>query len=172
MFLNRWLFRREIVEQNDLKPDEETAVFAQLEPFQGEGQKARYLESDADEVIWAVRKKTRLHDERSLLFGKEEPMNTVSVGEDLVARFFDRLESVIGQAVGAKVGNGEDGAGKRLLSPDETSKVMHLNVQTIIRWCREGKLAASKIGRRWLIPQDSIDAYLRRHELIHGKRAP
>ncbi len=99
-------------------------------------------------------------------------MNTVSVGEHLVGRFFDRLESVIEQAVGAKAGNGEDGAGKRLLNPDEASKVMHLNVQTIIRWCREGKLAASKIGRRWLIPQDSIDAYVRRHELIHGKRAP
>jgi hypothetical protein len=58
---------------------------------------------------------------------------------------------------------------------------MHLNVQTVMTWCRDGKLEAYKIGGnktngrggKWLIPVEAVDAHFKGRHLIHGdKRGP
>jgi hypothetical protein len=70
---------------------------------------------------------------------------------------------------------------ERMLTPEEAAIRMHLNVQTVMAWCRDGKLEASKIGGnktngrggKWLIPVEAVNARLKRRHLIHGdKRGP
>jgi hypothetical protein len=56
MFMNRWLFRHEIVELNELNTEEQKEVFAVLKPILGEGGKERFLESEADRIIEEVRR--------------------------------------------------------------------------------------------------------------------
>lgn len=55
------------------------------------------------------------------------------------------------------------------VSPAEAAKVMRLNAQTVMEWCREGRLTASKVGRKWLIPLDAVTAEVRRQQVIGGK---
>jgi hypothetical protein len=55
MHLNRLLTRRQIVELNDLSPEDEMAIFSLLRPLQGMGEAAKYLESQVDRVIEVVR---------------------------------------------------------------------------------------------------------------------
>lgn len=67
---------------------------------------------------------------------------------------------------------------KEWYTPEEASVLMRLHVQTVMKWCREGKINAPKAGGneqtgrggKWLIPRESIDAYLARQRLIHGHR--
>lgn len=67
---------------------------------------------------------------------------------------------------------------ERMLTPKKASVLLHLHVQTVMAWCREGKLDAVKIagnevngrGGRFLIPREAIDAYLAKQRLIHGER--
>lgn len=67
---------------------------------------------------------------------------------------------------------------ERMLTPREASKILRLNAQTVMEWCRTGKLKGIKIGGtkingkggKWLIPREEIDAYLRRDRLINGPR--
>jgi excisionase family DNA binding protein len=64
------------------------------------------------------------------------------------------------------------------LTPAEVSAILRVHVQTVMEWCRDGKLEASKSGGhpangkggKWVIPRESVDRYLRRHQLIHGSR--
>jgi len=42
---------------------------------------------------------------------------------------------------------------QRILTPLEASKKMHLHPQTVMEWCREGRIKATKLGRKWLIPK-------------------
>ena len=76
MFMNRFLWRCEIIELNQLNPDEEAAVFAILKPLRGEGSSVRFLESDADAVIGQVRKKRPL-DSDSLSSEVEEDRDVI-----------------------------------------------------------------------------------------------
>lgn len=43
-----------------------------------------------------------------------------------------------------------------LLSVNETSTMLARNLDTIRRWCREGKLSATKLGKDWRIPREAI----------------
>ncbi len=70
---------------------------------------------------------------------------------------------------------------QRMLTPEEAAIRMHLNVQTVMTWCRDGKLEAYKIGGnktngrggKWLIPVEAVDAHFKGRHLIHGdKRGP
>ena len=57
----------------------------------------------------------------------------------------------------------------RMFTTQEASKAMRLNSETVVKWCREGKLAGTKVGRKWLVPSEAIDAYLRRQEMVYGR---
>ena len=67
---------------------------------------------------------------------------------------------------------------KQMLTPKEASPLLNLHVQTVMGWCREGKLDAVKVGGnevngkggKYLIPRKAIDDYLQRQRLIHGQR--
>jgi excisionase family DNA binding protein len=68
---------------------------------------------------------------------------------------------------------------ERMLTPLEAARILRINVQTVMTWCREGKnLKGIKVGGnetngkggKWLIPREEIDAYLRRDRLINGTR--
>jgi excisionase family DNA binding protein len=48
----------------------------------------------------------------------------------------------------------------RFLTPDEAAKVMRVNPQTVMKWCRQQKMGV-KAGRKWLISQEEVDRYLR-----------
>ncbi len=50
--------------------------------------------------------------------------------------------------------------GPSFLTPDEAAKVMRVNPQTVMKWCRQKKMGV-KSGRKWLINQKEVDRYLR-----------
>jgi excisionase family DNA binding protein len=55
-FMNRRLVKQELIDLNELSPEEAALVFAILKPLQGEGDQALFLESDADALIAQLRK--------------------------------------------------------------------------------------------------------------------
>ena len=67
---------------------------------------------------------------------------------------------------------------QRMLTPKEASKILQISWQTVMEWCREGKIEAFKIGGnknngmggKWAIPREAIDAYLNKQRLIHGDK--
>jgi excisionase family DNA binding protein len=73
-----------------------------------------------------------------------------------------RLEAVLGDRAGA------DHA-EQTVTPEQAARQLKVNVQTIMRWCREGRWTAFKVGRRWLIERESLEAYVRKCEMIHGR---
>lgn len=48
----------------------------------------------------------------------------------------------------------------KMLTVEDAAAALHLTAQTVWRYVREGKIPASKIGRRYLIPEDAIEAML------------
>jgi excisionase family DNA binding protein len=109
-------------------------------------------------------------------FSREEtrPMEMLAPMNPL-AEILDRLLPLLPLAerwLEKQVGKAEaDGAGadERMLTPLEASDRMHLNVQTVMKWCREGRLEAAKVGRKWLIPRESVDAYIHKYQVINGR---
>jgi len=47
-----------------------------------------------------------------------------------------------------------------MLTVEDVAAALHLSEQTVWRYVREGKIPASKIGRRYLIPENAIEAML------------
>lgn len=48
----------------------------------------------------------------------------------------------------------------KMLTVEEAAAALHLSEQTTQRYVREGKLPATKIGRRYLIPESAVEAML------------
>ncbi len=67
---------------------------------------------------------------------------------------------------------------ERMLTPKEASTILRIHWQTVMEWCREGKIDAVKIGGnknngkggRYLIPREAIDACLNKRRLIYGDK--
>ena len=49
---------------------------------------------------------------------------------------------------------------KAILTPQEVAEYLQLTPDTIYRYIREGKLAASKFGRHYRIPKENVDLFL------------
>ncbi len=47
-----------------------------------------------------------------------------------------------------------------IMTPDQAANYLQVNRETIYRYVREGKLAASKLGRTYRIPKTSLDLLL------------
>ena len=46
------------------------------------------------------------------------------------------------------------------LTPKEVSDFLRVSTQTILRWIKEGKLPAYKVGRVWRISKVDLDKWL------------
>jgi len=171
MFMNRLLFKEEIIEGNELSLVEQAQVFSVLKPLEGRGKKARFLECDADHVIGDVRRRAgRPPDAEGLSVPMEAPaMNTSVPLIDVVERFCDRLDDAIGRLLDRLGPAATPEPQRRVLTSEEAAEAMRLkNSQTVMRWCRQGRITGMKLGKKWLIPQESVDEYLRREILING----
>ncbi len=51
-----------------------------------------------------------------------------------------------------------------LLSTDEVAEYLGVEPVTVWRWCREGRLPCSKIGRSWRIRRSAVEEFVRRSE--------
>ncbi|MDX2121844.1 MAG: TOBE domain-containing protein [Gemmatimonadota bacterium] len=47
-----------------------------------------------------------------------------------------------------------------LLTVAETARLLHLNIKRVQALAREGKLPATRVGRKWLFPRDRVEALL------------
>jgi len=48
---------------------------------------------------------------------------------------------------------------------NETAEMLHVHRQTVMRWIKEGKIKAYKIGRKYLISVEEIEKQLNGGEL-------
>ena len=48
----------------------------------------------------------------------------------------------------------------QIYTTDQAAEVLQVNIQTLRKWIREGKLPASKLGSDYRITGDDIKAYL------------
>ncbi|MBM3142962.1 MAG: helix-turn-helix domain-containing protein [Chloroflexi bacterium] len=49
---------------------------------------------------------------------------------------------------------------KEIMTPEQVADYLQLNKDTVYRYIREGKLAASKLGRNYRILRESVDLFL------------
>ena len=49
---------------------------------------------------------------------------------------------------------------REVLTPEQTADYLQVNRETVYRYIREGKLAASKLGRTYRLPKRSLDLLL------------
>ena len=54
----------------------------------------------------------------------------------------------------------------KMLTVEDVAAALHISDQTVWRYVREGKLQATKVGRRYLIPEEAVEA------LLEPKREP
>ena len=50
---------------------------------------------------------------------------------------------------------------KPFMTVEEVAAVLRIKPRTVQAICNSGKIGATKTGRRWLIPKESLDDYLR-----------
>ena len=105
-------------------------------------------------------------------------MDIASPHPNTLTDILGRLVTVAEKWFEKQVGEKEVPETERMLTPKEASVLLNLHVQTVMAWCREGKLHAEKVGGneangkggRYRIPREAINAYLHRQRLIHGQR--
>ena len=171
MFMNRWLTRVEIVELNKLNADEETLVFARLDVHCKSGAVDCFLEQDADEVIGLVRRRPLNSGQGFFSEEQKEDRSVIDFNGTMepLERIADGLDRLI-EVLVPKTAESSTPASPTMLAPTEAAERMRLNEQTVMKWCREGQLQASKVGRKWLISKESVEAYIRKNEVVHGRR--
>ena len=49
---------------------------------------------------------------------------------------------------------------KEIMTPEQVADYLQLNKETVYRYIREGKLVASRLGRNYRIPKESVDLFL------------
>ena len=49
---------------------------------------------------------------------------------------------------------------EQFLTPDEAATALRVNVRTIYKWLKEGRLSAGRAGGRWLITELNITEFL------------
>ena len=45
---------------------------------------------------------------------------------------------------------------ERLLTPAEVAEYLRISRRTVVRWVREGRLRAIRVGRQWRIPAEEV----------------
>ncbi len=49
---------------------------------------------------------------------------------------------------------------KRLLTPEEVADMFGFHEESVRRLCRQGKLPAAKVGRKWLFDPDILERWI------------
>lgn len=49
---------------------------------------------------------------------------------------------------------------KEIMTPEQVADYLQLSKDTVYRYIREGKLAASRLGRNYRIPKENVDLFL------------
>lgn len=95
----------------------------------------------------------------------------IAVPAESFSRFAEALERIaeVVERLGPKEGLKEEPI-QRMLTPQEASKKMHLHPQTVMDWCREGKIRATKLGRKWLIPKEEVVRQIHAYEVKNGTK--
>lgn len=153
----RFLTWEQIVQIYQIPPFLQSEVRRVLVALPGSQQgEVVFLESDVDSILINY-------------FGsghrpRRQEMQSVS-REPVVTR---EASVADGEVVPLCRGHEVGGTDRRWLTPAEAAKQMRVNRQTVMRWCREATLEAFKTGNKWLIPQESVDAYLRKCRVRGG----
>jgi excisionase family DNA binding protein len=58
----------------------------------------------------------------------------------------------------------DSGQGIELLGAEEVAALLGVKESTIWRWCREGRLPALKVGKRWRVRREALEDFLRERE--------
>jgi excisionase family DNA binding protein len=170
--LNRLKTRAALVEENGLSGEMAEAVFKRVEPVQhDENGTAFYLEGMVDraiEEIWLEKK--RLSSPPNAFVSERENPNMIALdGMSSINRLADLVSTWLERALEEKHQKVEERQ-LRMLTPAEAAKALRLNVQTVMAWCRQGRISASKSTGKWLIPREEVDRLLRRYEIVNGKK--
>jgi excisionase family DNA binding protein len=170
MAFNRFLTRQQVIEAYQVPKTLEFELFAVLRPVFGSGEDARYLESQVDEALkqWSPRKGRPASEDTE--FSQEEERNVIAINGandpwTRIAEGIERLIDVLNPKEPPTVS-----PSIQVLTPHEAAKKMRVNSQTVMKWCRQGKLGV-KAGRKWLITPDEVDRYLRGVLLTKGPKA-
>jgi excisionase family DNA binding protein len=59
---------------------------------------------------------------------------------------------------------------EELLLPAEVARILRVTTRTIERYCKQGKLRAVKVGRRWRIPRSALEDFLRQGGSSAGRK--
>jgi predicted DNA-binding transcriptional regulator AlpA len=154
---NRFLRRCQIIELNQLDSDEEAAVFTILKPLQGEGDTARYLESEADAAIEQVRR--RPQDSHPLSSDAEEDPNVIDFNGTLEP--FERIAVGIERLIDVLVPKASE-----LVGTDYIASKLGKSKQWVGKMAEKGTIPKNCIaprvcgGRIWKFYRDRIDAWL------------
>lgn len=62
----------------------------------------------------------------------------------------------------------EPAAKKNLMTPEEVAKYLGIHEMTFYRWCKAKTIPAFKIGGRWRVDKEHLDAYLTSREVTRG----
>ena len=101
------------------------------------------------------------------------PMNPLA---EILGRLATATERWVESQVASKEAEKPSGS-PEYLTPEEVATILRLHVQTVLRWCREGRISASKHGGnkasgkggKYVIPREAVDAYIAQQTLIHGE---
>lgn len=106
----------------------------------------------------------------AFLSEKETPP-MIAVPAESFNRFAEAMERIaqVVERLGPKEEVKEEPI-ERMLTPEEASKKMLLHPQTVTEWCREGKIRATKLGRKWLIPREEVERQIHAYEVKNGKK--
>ncbi|MEM9067128.1 MAG: helix-turn-helix domain-containing protein [Myxococcota bacterium] len=71
------------------------------------------------------------------------------------------LRALIDEAVDRAVAAVRDSPDRAMLTTRDVAKLMRVHERTIINWIKSGTLAATRVGSRWRIHPDVLDAFTR-----------
>lgn len=91
----------------------------------------------------------------------DNPLSRVVSALERIAEGMERANGMKGR---------EDREPQRTLTPAEFAKALRLHPQTAMAWCRDGRVAAAKVGGKWHIPKQEVDRHLRGYHLVNGKK--
>jgi len=170
LFAEGLLTKDQVVQEFGIPTNLESDLFAILKPRVGK----LYLKKDvgpALEKVLGVEKRPSCVIDGSPLDKEYSNVIGMSQGSD------NDLAVVLREAfewmkprIEAMLPEQQKESSMKVLTPEQAATKMRLNVQTLMKWCREGRLIASKVGGKWLIPEEAIDAYIRKCEVVRGSR--